>query len=211
MSEWGLALAVHRRRSHLLSVFQAQEAHLLDPQHSWKEISTTLFMYNAIPGISEILRAVLSLRYRLAPTFYSLYVTEYHRNGWPLLKVTFYTPHRKRSITRRCRRTAPPLAPLGRPVHAQARRGVPFRISRPSGPCYEQRCHYSRGYKLQCPAHPSICADRAAPQSTFPRSRTTARRTSSGASSTPERGTKAKELSASLVGSVLRPNSRPTR
>ncbi|ORY92423.1 glycosyl hydrolases family 31-domain-containing protein [Leucosporidium creatinivorum] len=54
--------------------------------HSWKEISTTLWMYNAVPGISDILRDVLGFRYRLAPTFYSLYLTHYHRQGWPLLK-----------------------------------------------------------------------------------------------------------------------------
>ncbi|KAL8286348.1 hypothetical protein RQP46_004365 [Phenoliferia psychrophenolica] len=54
--------------------------------HSWKEISTTLWMYNDVPGISQILRDVLAWRYRLAPTFYSLYVTHYHQKGWPLLK-----------------------------------------------------------------------------------------------------------------------------
>ncbi|KAJ6625766.1 glycosyl hydrolases family 31-domain-containing protein [Mycena sp. CBHHK59/15] len=54
--------------------------------HSWKEVSTTLWMYDDVPGISEILRQVLAFRYRLAPTFYSLYVTDYQRHGWPLLK-----------------------------------------------------------------------------------------------------------------------------
>ncbi|KAF7321974.1 Glycosyl hydrolases family 31-domain-containing protein [Mycena kentingensis (nom. inval.)] len=54
--------------------------------HSWKEISTTLWMYDDVPGISDAIRAALDLRYRLAPTFYSLYVTHYYRNGWPVLK-----------------------------------------------------------------------------------------------------------------------------
>ncbi|KAJ7091907.1 glycosyl hydrolases family 31-domain-containing protein [Mycena belliarum] len=54
--------------------------------HSWKETSTTMWMYDEVPGISEIIRAALALRYRLAPTFYSLYVTDYQRRGWPLLK-----------------------------------------------------------------------------------------------------------------------------
>jgi hypothetical protein len=45
-------------------------------------------MYDDVPGISDILRDVLAFRYRLAPTFYSLYVTDYQRRGWPLLKVT---------------------------------------------------------------------------------------------------------------------------
>ncbi|TDL29099.1 hypothetical protein BD410DRAFT_3704 [Rickenella mellea] len=54
--------------------------------HSWKEVSTTLYMYNDVPGITDILRKVLAFRYRLVPTFYSLYVMEYHRRGWPLLK-----------------------------------------------------------------------------------------------------------------------------
>jgi alpha-glucosidase len=61
--------------------------------HSWKEISTTMWMYNDVPGVSEILRDVLSFRYRLAPTFYSLFVTHYQRRGWPLLKVpSFVSP-----------------------------------------------------------------------------------------------------------------------
>ncbi|KAJ7217663.1 glycosyl hydrolases family 31-domain-containing protein, partial [Mycena pura] len=54
--------------------------------HSWKEISTTLWMYNDVPGISDIIRSSLAFRYRLAPSFYSLYVTDYHRRGWPVLK-----------------------------------------------------------------------------------------------------------------------------
>ncbi|KAJ6494934.1 glycosyl hydrolases family 31-domain-containing protein [Mycena vulgaris] len=54
--------------------------------HSWKEISTTLWMYDDVPGISDMIRAALAFRYRLAPTFYSLYVTDYQRHGWPLLK-----------------------------------------------------------------------------------------------------------------------------
>ncbi|KAJ7782318.1 glycosyl hydrolases family 31-domain-containing protein [Mycena maculata] len=54
--------------------------------HSWKEISTTMWMYDDVPGISDMIRAALALRYRLAPTFYSLYVTGYQRQGWPLLK-----------------------------------------------------------------------------------------------------------------------------
>lgn len=45
-------------------------------------------MYNDVPGISDILRDVLGFRYRLAPMFYSLYLTHYHRHGWPLLKVS---------------------------------------------------------------------------------------------------------------------------
>ncbi|KAJ7495980.1 glycosyl hydrolases family 31-domain-containing protein [Mycena galericulata] len=54
--------------------------------HSWKEISTTMWMYDNVPRISDMIRAALAFRYRLAPTFYSLYVTGYQRNGWPLLK-----------------------------------------------------------------------------------------------------------------------------
>ncbi|KAK7005918.1 hypothetical protein R3P38DRAFT_3326385 [Favolaschia claudopus] len=54
--------------------------------HSWKEVSTTMWMYDDVPGITDAIRAALALRYRLAPTFYSLYVTDYQRNGWPLLK-----------------------------------------------------------------------------------------------------------------------------
>lgn len=45
-------------------------------------------MYNDVPGITDIIRASLAFRYRLAPSFYSLYVTDYHRRGWPVLKVS---------------------------------------------------------------------------------------------------------------------------
>ncbi|KAI5476387.1 hypothetical protein MNV49_007765, partial [Pseudohyphozyma bogoriensis] len=54
--------------------------------HSWKEISTTMWMYNDTPEITKILQDVLALRYRLAPTFYSFYVSHYHRRAWPLHK-----------------------------------------------------------------------------------------------------------------------------
>lgn len=47
-----------------------------------------MWMYESShPEVTQILRDVLDLRYRLAPTFYSLYVAEYQRKGWPLLKV----------------------------------------------------------------------------------------------------------------------------
>ncbi|KAK4049956.1 hypothetical protein OIV83_003780 [Microbotryomycetes sp. JL201] len=52
--------------------------------HSWKEVSTTMWMYG--DDVTEILRKTLDLRYRLAPTFYSLYLTHYYRRGWPVLK-----------------------------------------------------------------------------------------------------------------------------
>ncbi|KAJ6489585.1 glycosyl hydrolases family 31-domain-containing protein [Mycena vitilis] len=54
--------------------------------HSWKEVSTTMWMYDDVPGISGKIRAALAFRYRLAPSFYSLYVTHYQRHGWPILK-----------------------------------------------------------------------------------------------------------------------------
>ncbi|SGY50174.1 BQ5605_C001g00861 [Microbotryum silenes-dioicae] len=55
--------------------------------HSWKETSTTMWMYKGLePGVTEILRDVLAWRYRLTPTMYSLYVTHYHRRGWPVVK-----------------------------------------------------------------------------------------------------------------------------
>jgi alpha-glucosidase len=46
-----------------------------------------MWMYDDVPGISDSIRAALAFRYRLAPTFYSLYVTDYQRHGWPILKV----------------------------------------------------------------------------------------------------------------------------
>ncbi|CEH11850.1 alpha-glucosidase [Ceraceosorus bombacis] len=54
--------------------------------HSWKKISTTLWMYDHVPDVGRILREVVKFRYQLIPTLYSLYVTDYHRRGWPVLK-----------------------------------------------------------------------------------------------------------------------------
>ncbi|PRP78004.1 polyamine transporter 3, partial [Planoprotostelium fungivorum] len=55
--------------------------------HSWKKISTTLFMFEGEqPETTEILRKTIEWRYLLLPSLYSLYVTEYHRKGHPVLK-----------------------------------------------------------------------------------------------------------------------------
>lgn len=59
--------------------------------HSWKEVETTLWMYDGVQidrvDVGKAIRDAVRLRYQLAPTFYSLYVTHYHRLGWPVLKV----------------------------------------------------------------------------------------------------------------------------
>ncbi|CAK5265429.1 unnamed protein product [Mycena citricolor] len=54
--------------------------------HSAKDVSTTMWMYDDVPGISDHIRAALAFRYRLTPTFYSYYVSHYQRHGWPVLK-----------------------------------------------------------------------------------------------------------------------------
>ncbi|CAO1637799.1 unnamed protein product [Sympodiomycopsis kandeliae] len=58
--------------------------------HSWKDTSTTLWMYRGqeIDGqdVTEILRRILQWRYSLIPTLYSLYVTEYYRYGWSIIR-----------------------------------------------------------------------------------------------------------------------------
>ena len=55
--------------------------------HSWKKVSTTLFMYeDSHPDITQMLRETLDLRYKLIPLLYSLYVSDYHRKGHPVLK-----------------------------------------------------------------------------------------------------------------------------
>lgn len=100
-------------------------------QHSWKEISTTLWMYDDVPGVSEILRNVLNFRYLLAPTFYSLYVTDYQRNGWPLLKVSSIFPSPLRLIRANHSSTASSLASFRRSWDTFARRGVRLRVARP--------------------------------------------------------------------------------
>ncbi|KAJ1304276.1 hypothetical protein OPQ81_005436 [Rhizoctonia solani] len=55
--------------------------------HSWKEVSTTLWMYDSVEvegvEITSILRDVVGFRYQIIPTMYSLYVNEYWKQGWP--------------------------------------------------------------------------------------------------------------------------------
>ncbi|KAG8689890.1 hypothetical protein FRC11_015020 [Ceratobasidium sp. 423] len=62
--------------------------------HSWKEVSTTLWMYDGVKEdgveVTSILRDVLGLRYQIIPTMYSLYVNEYWKKGWPVLRPTFW-------------------------------------------------------------------------------------------------------------------------
>ncbi|KAG8732857.1 hypothetical protein FRC11_010456 [Ceratobasidium sp. 423] len=62
--------------------------------HSWKEVSTTLWMYDGIKvddaEITSILRDVVGFRYQLIPTMYSLYVNEYWKKGWPVLWPMFW-------------------------------------------------------------------------------------------------------------------------
>lgn len=65
--------------------------------HSWKEVETTLWMYDGVQidgiDVGRAIRDTVKLRYQLTPTFYSLYVTHYHSRGWPVLKVGGFAPH----------------------------------------------------------------------------------------------------------------------
>ena len=38
--------------------------------------------------VTNVLRDVLAFRYQLIPTMYSLYVNEYWKRGWPILRVS---------------------------------------------------------------------------------------------------------------------------
>ncbi|KAF8685452.1 glycosyl hydrolase 31 family [Rhizoctonia solani] len=62
--------------------------------HSWKELSTTLWMYDGVEmdgvEITGVLRDVLAFRYQIIPTMYSLYVNEYWKQGWPVLRPMFW-------------------------------------------------------------------------------------------------------------------------
>ncbi|CEL62592.1 alpha-glucosidase [Rhizoctonia solani AG-1 IB] len=62
--------------------------------HSWKELSTTLWMYDGVEvdgvEITNVLRDVLAFRYQIIPTMYSLYVNEYWKQGWPVLRPMFW-------------------------------------------------------------------------------------------------------------------------
>ncbi|KAH7338167.1 glycosyl hydrolases family 31-domain-containing protein [Rhizoctonia solani] len=58
--------------------------------HSWKEVSTTLWMYDGVEvdgvEITSVLRDIVGFRYQIIPTMYSLYVNEYWKQGWPVLR-----------------------------------------------------------------------------------------------------------------------------
>lgn len=58
--------------------------------HSWKKISTTLWMYDDLPEVGKILREIVRFRYRLIPMLYSLYVEDYWKKGWPVLRPLFW-------------------------------------------------------------------------------------------------------------------------
>ncbi|KAF7305934.1 Glycosyl hydrolases family 31-domain-containing protein [Mycena chlorophos] len=82
----GFAGAHHPRPELLVRWCQNGAWHTRFTVHSWKETSTTMWMYDDVLGVTDAIRDALALRYRLAPTFYSLYVTDYYRNGWPVIK-----------------------------------------------------------------------------------------------------------------------------
>lgn len=60
--------------------------------HSWKEIDTTMWMYDDVElegvNVGKALRDVVAFRYKMLPMFYSLYVYHYHRRSWPVIKVS---------------------------------------------------------------------------------------------------------------------------
>ncbi|CAE6415464.1 unnamed protein product [Rhizoctonia solani] len=62
--------------------------------HSWKEVSTTLWMYDGVEvdgvEITSLLRDIVGFRYQIIPTMYSLYVDEYWKQGWPVLRPMFW-------------------------------------------------------------------------------------------------------------------------
>ncbi len=66
--------------------------------HSWKAISTTFYMYADNKEVMQALQAALALRYQLVPLLYSLYVTDYQRRGWPVLRPLLW----KHSGVRAC-------------------------------------------------------------------------------------------------------------
>ena len=66
--------------------------------HSWKAVSTTFYMFKDQKEVSDTLLAFLQLRYQLVPMLYSLYVAEYHRKGWPVLRPLLW----KHSHVRAC-------------------------------------------------------------------------------------------------------------
>lgn len=52
--------------------------------HSWKKISTTPWMYGKEE--TDMIRSIIQQRYQLIPMLYSMYITHYHRRGWPVIK-----------------------------------------------------------------------------------------------------------------------------
>ncbi|KDN51434.1 glycoside hydrolase family 31 protein [Tilletiaria anomala UBC 951] len=66
--------------------------------HSWKAISTTFYMYADQKDVMDALLDALRLRYQLVPMLYSLYIAEYQRKGWPVLRPLLW----KHSNVRAC-------------------------------------------------------------------------------------------------------------
>lgn len=67
--------------------------------HSWKKVSTTLWMFDSLDGgwTTDLLRRILDWRYQLVPMLYSLYVCDYFRRGWPVLRPLLWYHSRDRN------------------------------------------------------------------------------------------------------------------
>ncbi|CAO1637203.1 unnamed protein product [Parajaminaea phylloscopi] len=86
----------HSPSAELLVAWCRQSAwHTRFTVHSWKIISTTLWMYDE--KTTHILRKVLDWRYQIIPHLYSTYVTDYFRRGWPVLRPLLWHHSRDRS------------------------------------------------------------------------------------------------------------------
>lgn len=124
--------------------------------HCWKEVETTLWMYDGVivdgMDIGMAIRKAVRMRYRLAPTFYSLYVTHYHRCGWPVLKVrrllvfdwlTFLGTS-DQAMPVWAQRTADDVVPHSRSRHSYSSRAVHIRDTYSRRPSNSERSKNER-------------------------------------------------------------------
>lgn len=113
--------------------------------HSWKEISTTLWMYDEV--VTEQLRRIVDWRYRLVPMLYSVYVTDWYRKGWPVLRPLLWHHSKDRNtLTQDAQFLLGShilVAPVLRKNHTSVRFNLPLVVGEDAEPTWW--CDWSSG------------------------------------------------------------------
>lgn len=115
--------------------------------HSWKEISTTLWMYDEHEAVNnddldgktvkKALHDALDWRYQLIPMLYSLYVMDYFRRGWPVVRPLLWYHSRDEETLTQDEQFLVGSHILVAPVLDFGQRHVQFRLPSSVCPCPE--------------------------------------------------------------------------